>query len=189
MATQATHILEQVRRNDRSRILLAGCGGARDLRLACRCGKLQGTHIALNDIDPDALRFALREIGDQTGASLESIEGNILRLAIGDRLGGNPFDLVLFGGVFDYLPSKAIHRLLARIYANHLRPGGRLVFTNIRKGNPYRIWIEYCADWTLIERTESECADLCREAGIPSQHIQVSRDQTGLTWIVECTKI
>jgi O-methyltransferase involved in polyketide biosynthesis len=77
-----------------------------------------------------------------------------------------PFDLILAGGLFDYLSDKMIARTLSDAWSM-LAPEGRIVFTNIATGNPFRVWIEYMGDWKLIERSEEDVASLCRLAGVP----------------------
>ena len=56
-----------------------------------------------------------------------------------------PFDLILAGGLFDYLTDRFITRTLAEAWDTLLAPGGRIVFTNIATGNPYRVWISISA--------------------------------------------
>jgi extracellular factor (EF) 3-hydroxypalmitic acid methyl ester biosynthesis protein len=43
-----------------------------------------------------------------------------------------------------------------------------VVFTNIARGNPFRVSIEYLGDWRLIERSEQDIVRLCHAAGIPA---------------------
>jgi hypothetical protein len=63
-----------------------------------------------------------------------------------------------------------------------LKPGGRFFFTNIAAGNPFRHWIEYLADWTLIERSEGQLARLIQEsrAGIACT-FKLARDASNLS--------
>ena len=96
-----------------------------------------------------------------------------------------PFDLMLAGGLFDYLSDRFITRTLTDAW-QMLAPGGRIVFTNIAVDNPYRVWIEYMADWKLIERSESDLAALCRTAGVPAP--QLIRDATSLAIVATVVK-
>jgi SAM-dependent methyltransferase len=87
------------------RILSVGCGGARDmLALDGRTGR----HVTLVDIDPDALDLA-RARASKWAESVEVIEGNALKVLRSLR---GPYDMVLFGGLFDYLDDRTIVPLL-----------------------------------------------------------------------------
>jgi hypothetical protein len=67
-----------------------------------------------------------------------------------------------------------------------LSPGGELCFTNIAGGNPDRVWLEYMANWSLIQRDESDIQKLVQESGLQdSSQLRIARDQTGLTHLVE----
>ena len=105
--------------------------------------------LTLNDIDPDALDAARAELAG-SAVRLHVEPGNPLRSAARRR--DQPFDLILAGGLFDYLPEKHFHRVVANL-CGALAPGGRLCFTNLAAGNPFRPWMEYAADWRLIHRT------------------------------------
>jgi len=68
-----------------------------------------------------------------------------------------------------------------------LAPGGRGFVSNIAEGNPFRPWIEYLADWWLIERTEVGVVRLLEEAGFDPRRVRISRDSTGLALMAEAT--
>jgi extracellular factor (EF) 3-hydroxypalmitic acid methyl ester biosynthesis protein len=96
-----------------------------------------------------------------------------------------PFDLILAGGLFDYLPDRLAVRTIAESW-RLLAPGGRMVFTNIAVGNPFRVWIEYMGDWTLIERTESDIERLCLAADVAAPAMQ--REATALAILATITR-
>jgi hypothetical protein len=108
--------------------------------------------------------------------------GNVIRVA--KRLVAGPrFDLVVAGGLFDYLSDRAIVALLRVVYENLLTSGGILLFTNIGEGNPWRHLMEYGSNWSPIERSEDRILEICRQAGIPCCSVSVKRDPTGLALI------
>jgi hypothetical protein len=77
---------------------------------------------------------------------------------------------------------------LARsVLRNLIRPGGRFFFTNIARGNPYRHWIDYLANWSLIERSEQDVATLVATGGRDFQ-LQILRDSTGLALLASATR-
>ena len=90
-----------------------------------------------------------------------------------------PFDLVLAGGLFEYLPDRHSVSLLRMTFERLLAARGHFFFTNIALGNPYRVWIEYLADWHLIHRTPHDIQNLALEAGIRTP-VNIERDPTGL---------
>src|SRR5436190_19789253 len=113
--------------------------------------------------------------------------GNVLKVVRKAVQAKETFDLVLAGGLFDYLPEKPAVYLIEHAYSL-LRPGGVLYFTNIAKGNPYRPLIEYFGDWFLIERTEEDLFAYCYRVGIPRRAVSITRDETGLAFLIEVTK-
>ena len=68
-----------------------------------------------------------------------------------------------------------------------MRPAGRIVFTNIATGNPYRVWIGYLGEWKLIERSEADIAALCRAAAVPVAPRTI-RDATSLAIVATLSK-
>jgi hypothetical protein len=75
------------------------------------------------------------------------------------------------------LPHPAVRRVAQR--RRHV------LLHHIERGNPYRPLIEYFGDWFLIERTEEDIFQLCAAAGVRSNKIEITREQTGLTLLVE----
>jgi SAM-dependent methyltransferase len=108
---------------------------------------------------------------------LRIVPGNALRVVRRPYLGR--FDLVLMGGLADYLTDPQLRFLVRTIRRRLLRPRGRLLLTNIATGNPYRSWISYLADWHLRERSRTELHHLVDG---PST---LERDRTGLSFLVE----
>jgi cyclopropane fatty-acyl-phospholipid synthase-like methyltransferase len=135
--------------------------------------------IVLNDCEPAALVLAakrLRPVANQ----IQLAPGNILRVAKGFGP-GRRFDLVVAGGLFDYLGNRAAVFLLDAVHQHLLAAGGVLLFTNIAKGNPWRALMEHGSNWNLIERTEEQIRELCRDAGISQSAVSLGRDSTELT--------
>ncbi len=170
--------------NDAARVLVMACGSAPDVRAARTLLRSAAATIVLNDADADALAFA-REGLERTRplARVECVEGNVLRGVRSFEKRG-PFDLVMAGGLFDYLSDRQMAFVVSQALRRLLKPGGTLFFTNIATGNPYRVWIEYCADWRLIERSEAEIRSLVAGCFDQALDIEIARDATGLTHLV-----
>jgi|RhiMethySRZTD1v2_1073278.scaffolds.fasta_scaffold12491_2 hypothetical protein len=170
-------------------IVNLACGSVPDLRLVAEIApdklaslRTGASSILLSDMDQAALDYAATALGP-TARLCRFQAGHALRVL---RKLDRPADLVLIGGLFDYLSERACAAIV-RAAAERLADGGTLFFTNIGQGNPYRPWLEYCGEWTLIERTESDVRDLVDRCGVPMD-VEVSRDTTGLTLLVTAVR-
>ena len=115
---------------------------------------LDGTFVLI-DADADALAFARERLDRGWTAAAGSCRAACR--ASSARCGPPaPFHLVVGGGLFDYLPDRWAVATLQRRPRTCCLPGGTLLFSNIAAGNPFRTWIEYLADWRLIERDEGQ---------------------------------
>jgi extracellular factor (EF) 3-hydroxypalmitic acid methyl ester biosynthesis protein len=169
-----------------ARVLVLACGGCADVQRVLPFITSVAGELYLNDADPAALEYSRAALAPIAGRCT-FLPGNALRVA--KRLEREErFDLVVAGGLFDYLPEKHAVYLLSTIHDGLLAAGGTLFFTNIAEGNPYRPLIEYFGDWFLIERTEETLRGYCRAAGIPAQSVAVTREETGLAYLVEITR-
>jgi extracellular factor (EF) 3-hydroxypalmitic acid methyl ester biosynthesis protein len=158
------------------RVLSIGCGGARDL-LLLEPHELRRLEVVLNDLDPDALALAEARLS-VTVRSLTGIRGNALRSTARLRVAG-PFDVILVGGLLDYLPEDAARTLLQHA-GQMLKPGGLLGATNIAAANPWRQMLHLLTSWTLIERSHEEMTDLFRASKLKAS---IALDESGLTWL------
>jgi extracellular factor (EF) 3-hydroxypalmitic acid methyl ester biosynthesis protein len=184
VAFQAGKITDAWRRTGgRPRILTIGCGGCRDLRSLAPEVVESNTEFVLCDLDENALDFALHHLGPLAERStyLNAMIPRVLRRL----LPYGPFDLAIAGGLFDYLPDRWITLSIRELTSRLLKPGGSLIFTNINRGNPYRVWLEYLANWSLIERDEQELRQLCLTAGMKDHEVDITRDATGLALLVQ----
>jgi extracellular factor (EF) 3-hydroxypalmitic acid methyl ester biosynthesis protein len=183
LAWQASKVLQTCLRRREARILSVACGGSRDLRMIQRPLASSAPSVWLNDSDADALTCSREHLMD-SGCHFEAVPGIVFR-SLRKLEEGAPYDLILTGGLFDYLSERQIVWLLQKLSAL-LAPGGELCFTNIAGGNPDRVWLEYMANWTLIQRDEPDIERLVQESGLQdSTHLRIERDQTGLTHLVE----
>ncbi len=168
------------------KILSVGCGGSRDFYNIEKYINNVQCEIVLHDIDSDALELSKKRLNDFRG-SVQLVKGNFLQsLRKIEMLG--PFDLILAGGLFDYLSDKHISFFLKHAFNKLLNQTGTLFFTNIKTGNPYKVWQEYLADWKLIYRSEDDLVDLLTTAGFSSNAFKIEKDETGLTFLVTVNK-
>ena len=184
---QAARIIRTLmRKPGLSRVLSIACGSCPDLRNIAAALPVLAGEIWLNDSDTDALTFSARELAAIRNR-IHIRPGNALKFLLKARNLGLRFDLVLAGGLFDYLNEKWAVSLIEHAYSL-LEDGGTFYFTNIARGNPYRPLIEYFGDWFLIERSEEDIYRYCEAAGIPRSAVRMTREETGLTLMVEVVK-
>jgi SAM-dependent methyltransferase len=158
------------------RVLSIACGGSRDL-LLLEPHELDRIELALSDLDPAALALSERRLRSRV-RGLTCLPGNALRSANRMRAAG-PFDVILIGGLLDYLPERAARTLLRQATAM-LAPGARLGTTNIATGNPWRLMLDLVAGWTLIARSRQEMTLLM---SLPDVTSSITLDDSGLTWL------
>jgi len=169
-----------------ARVLVLASGGAADVRMIQDALVRLGTRVVLVDQDADALAFALERL-PRLAPRVTNVCRNVIRGLVSVRAHG-PFDLVVAGGLFDYLPGDLASRLLEQVRERLLTPSGQLLFTNIATGNPFRHWIECLADWRLIHRSADDVVRLCVDAGFEAEDVRVSSDPTRLALIVRCAE-
>jgi len=176
VAWQAGLVRRRLGGSDAIRVLSIGCGGARDLLLLAphELGRLE---VVLNDLDADALTLSTARLAGGV-RRLTCIRGNALRSTTKMRAEG-PFDVILVGGLLDYLPERAARTLL-RHAGQMLKPEGLLGATNIAAANPWRLMLQLLADWTLIERSHDEMSRLLQE---PKLTASIALDDSRLTWL------
>jgi len=154
------HIIDQVAEaSDRPIDVLALAAG--HLREAAICDTIRQKRfrrcIAF-DQDADSLQVmqsAYAEFG------IKAIHGNVKDLLV-KRLTFRGFDVVYAAGLFDYLPDKLAHRLMATMLAA-LRPGGLMLIPNFMPGIRESIYMEAFMKWFLIYRGEADLLGLLNE--------------------------
>lgn len=187
---QADQVLETItkaaEKGKTAKILSIACGSSPDLKIIQHQIQHLDFLAVLNDFDADAISFSesqLTAINDK----IKSVQGNTFRCV--KKLAEHaPYDLILAGGLFDYLNNEQAIFLIKTIYTNLLAESGKFVFTNIANNNPYKIWMEYCANWFLIERSEDDIFSLLEQSGIPNNQVEMHREATGLTILIEIIK-
>jgi len=162
------------------RILSVGCGGGADFNIAPH--RFTGSAIVLLDLDQDALRLAQDRLARY--CEVHTICGDVRR-GIRKAQDQGPFDIVVCGGLFDYLDDRTIVFLLKELRERALKVGGTVLFTNIAEGNPFRVWMEAIADWRLIHRSEADIQRIVEAAGFDLGELHVGREGTGLTYLIE----
>ena len=184
---QAQQILNQIVGGSRKpSILSLACGGCRDIRSIKNYLVDTPFSLVLNDFDKEALDFSQKEL-KSLGDKCIYLLGHSVKL-INVFQNNGPFNLIIAGGLFDYLPDKHIIFILRNAFNKLLTPGGKFYFTNISENNPYRAWMEYLADWKLIQRSKEHLIQLIRRAEIGQIEFTIKKEETDLTYLVEIVK-
>ncbi|MBM7169305.1 hypothetical protein JQK87_12925 [Streptomyces sp. G44] len=170
------------------RILLIACGGAADLRTVEPELFDDGDVVVLNDVDPDALAHARAHVATGVNKHISEVCGNVFT-ALPELGALGPYDLILAGGLFDYLEDRYARLLITYAMTRLCAPGGVFYFSNISAGNPFGQLMKYLADWPLIERGESG-VDALVAAAAPNQtqRAVTCRDATELTLLTQLTR-
>jgi extracellular factor (EF) 3-hydroxypalmitic acid methyl ester biosynthesis protein len=182
---QGRELLSMVRARAESpspgRFLILACGGCPDLEQVQEdLASLPFRGVAV-DLDPEAIKASTQRL-PKLADRMQFIEGNVVK-KIPELARCEPFDLVVAGGLFDYLPDKVAKFVVRNVCTRLLRPGGRFFFTNIARGNPYEDWTRYVSDWRLIQRSEPDLEALIAAAELPLR-TKCERDLTKLTVLV-----
>jgi len=187
MLWQSQHILNAIYTNQTNerRIISIGSGGCRDLRLIEPALRTPHVRLVINDIDKDAIEYSKEHL-KSIWHKITPIHGVVYRKTR-EISKHAPFDLIVAGGLLDYLPDHYACALIEKLLTM-LTKYGKICFTNILKPNPWRIWIEYLADWHLIERTENDFRNMFDIYGLHDLEIRMTQDRTGLAGLYEITK-
>jgi extracellular factor (EF) 3-hydroxypalmitic acid methyl ester biosynthesis protein len=167
-----------------TRILSAACGGCADLRMVLPMLRHYPGTFVLLDTDADALEYARGKLG-ALAEKCEFVHQNAMRYVRHAAQRGEKFDLVYAGGLFDYLADDKVSFIVRTVWENLLKPGGRLLFTNLADEHLHRYTIQYGTQWQLILRSEQSVRELCTRLGIDPSLVTMERDSTGITLLVE----
>jgi SAM-dependent methyltransferase len=184
VVVQADMIRQTMHENPEANILIVACGGCPDLRMLAHELRSFRGELWLNEIDKEALERSVAQIA-QAFPGVKAVPGNVVEL-LRDAKSLPKFDLIVAGGLFDYLDERVARFVIKGAHAC-LRPAGRFFFTNIGR-NPYRPWMEYCGEWVLREREAADLSKLATNSGVPEESVRITQETTGLTYLVEITK-
>lgn len=91
-------------------------------------------------------------------------------------------------GLFEYLPVDDAAALIKRVYAG-LPSGGLMFFTGMLPTHPHLAVHRHGMGWPgVTTRTEEECLDICKKAGVPLSQVSVLRPSDGVYAVYEVVK-
>lgn len=142
------------------RVVSYACGPEHTLQAWVR--EAPSSQLFLYDAEPRALEWAgarfaslAGELGRPISVRSRVVTAQDLVEGRADVVDAAPADAVLVLGLFDYLQPDAIAALVDQL-VSVLRPGGRLLCTNVAAPNPWRTFMEYVGSWQVQHRTVAE---------------------------------
>ncbi len=180
---------------------ITGRNAASMLNIACgSCRELMGlapaiadtsTQITCVDMDADALAFAMERLSHTEAAENITFRKYNAARMFDDELNMAAFgntDIIYSVGLFDYLPSEFLAKMLGALYRLLCRNGTLIAaFKDAEKYRPQDF--HWLIDWTgFLQRTEKEFLSILDMAGIPRSAIREERDDTGIIIFYLITK-
>ena len=181
----------------KARILNLGCGPAHEVQSFLKNSELSDhCDFSLLDFNDETLRFtgaSLEELKTKNGRDTDfhliqrSVHQLLKQANTGDSdLHWDHYDLVYCAGLFDYL-SQRVCRRLTDVFFKMVKPGGKVVVTNVSSTNPSIGWMEYLLEWNLVYRNDDEMKDLAPKI-VDSHDVQLLADTTGVNLFLEVEK-
>lgn len=177
--------------------LNVGCGPAIEVqRLVRNCSSAWTCDLTLLDFSEETLRFAQAQLTHALAQSkvlaglrprFRFVQESVHRMIRSGRnatpLGRQTYDFIYCAGLFDYLSDKACSSLL-KLFYQWLRPGGRILVTNVTPRNTALYLMEHILEWHLIYRDEGQMRAL-----VPDEWIRdLYCDATGVNVFLELQK-
>jgi len=141
-----------LQRSGNADILSVASGHFREVALSTKVAK--GAFHTVTAFDQDAKSLAVID-RDYKACGITAIQGKVSDLISEAVQFDQDFDLILCGGLYDYL-NDATARKLTRSLFLKLKSGGKLQIANFSPDLPDSGYMEGVMDWWLIYRTEEE---------------------------------
>ncbi len=159
------------------RMLDVASGPCRDVAEAVAAAgeAARGSIVHCVDIDERAVAYAKGIVaGLDHSTTFRWQVANALRLRLRET-----YDLVWSAGLFDYLDDRFAASLLSRLW-QWTAPGGTFCVGNFHLDNPSRLWMEFCAKWNLLHRSDADMLRLAEMASIPVECVRLDKEPLGV---------
>ncbi|MFZ4288378.1 SAM-dependent methyltransferase [Variovorax sp. HJSM1_2] len=148
------------------RVLNIGCGPAAEIQRFIRNNPdFDKLEFVLVDFSSETLEYTRERLLEAQAGTGKSLRFTLQHESVNQLLkrtqratvapAEEQFDFVYCAGLFDYLTDKVCLRLV-KYFASRLRPGGRILVTNVHSDNPQRYVMEHLLEWYLIYRDEQQ---------------------------------
>jgi len=171
-----------------------GCGSAYEVYDYLKVGTLpRPVNFTLIDQDDRALTHAYEhaypEVVRHAGrAKVQCLQASFAQLLKAGALfrALPPQDAIYSLGLYDYLSARRARALTRDLY-EQVKPGGKLILANVRKGRESCEWpLEFVTDWSLIYRTEEDMLALIE--GLDVANVTVEVDSTKCIYLMVVDK-
>lgn len=171
-----------------------GCGSAYEVYDYLKIGELpRPVNFTLIDQDDRALTHAYEhaypEVVRHRGkAKVQCLQASFAQLLKAGTLfrALPPQDVIYSLGLYDYLSARRARALTHDLYAQ-VKPGGKLILANVKKGRESCEWpLEFVTDWSLIYRTEEDMLALI--AGLDVADVAIEVDSTKCIYLMVVDK-
>ncbi len=177
----------------KTRVFNLACGPAVEVQRFLReCEESDFAEIDLLDFNAETLDYTRDRINEARMSGgretrVQYIQRSVHQLLRAATQGGEEdfkdYDVVYCAGLFDYLSQRVCKRLV-ELFCTMVRPGGRVIVTNVASNNPRKAWMEYVMEWNLIYRDHAEMRDLVPDH-LPATSSSVKADSTGVNLFLE----
>ncbi|MEP2757513.1 hypothetical protein [Parvibaculum sp.] len=171
-----------------------GCGSAYEVYDYLKIGTLpRPVNFTLIDQDDRALTHAYEhaypEVVRHAGrAKVQCLQASFAQLLKAGALfrALPPQDAIYSLGLYDYLSARRARALTRDLY-EQVKPGGKLILANVRKGRESCEWpLEFVTDWSLIYRTEEDMLALIE--GLDVANVTIEVDSTKCIYLMVVDK-
>lgn len=177
----------------KTRVFNLACGPAVEVQRFLReCDESDLAEIDLLDFNAETLEYTRERINEARMSGGRETQVRYFQRSVHQLLraatqGGDEafadYDVVYCAGLFDYLSQRVCKRLVD-LFCTMVRPGGRVIVTNVAASNPRKAWMEYVMEWNLIYRNNAEMEDLIPDNS-PVTSSTVKADSTGVNLFLE----
>ena len=184
-------VRREISERDVASVLNIACGSCRELMGLAPDIVRTKAQITCIDMDADALAFAMERLSHTEAAENITFRKYNAARMFDDELNMAAFgktDIIYSAGLFDYLPSEFLAKMLGSLYRLLHRDG--TLIAAFKDAEKYRHQdFHWIVDWTgFLQRTEKEFLSILDTAGIPRSAIREERDHTGIIIFYLITK-
>ena len=184
-------IRHEITARNAASVLNIACGSCRELMGLAPDIARTNAQVTCIDMDADALGFAMDRLSHtEASENITFRKYNAARM-FDDELNMAAFgktDIIYSAGLFDYLPSEFLAKMLGALY-RLLNDRGTLVAAFKDAARYRHLDFHWLVDWTgFLQRTEKEFLAILGNAGIPGSAIKEQRDDTGIIIFYVITK-
>ncbi len=182
--------------SESAKILNLGCGPAREIQQFIELdAESNRADFTLLDFNAETLQYTSSTLAKiikshNRDTQIKYIERSVNQLLRQSNRGDidmewESFDLVYCAGLFDYLSQKVCKKLVDLFY-RLIKPGGKVIVTNVSKDNPRIGSMELLLEWNLIYRHNIGMLDLIpKSMGVTHE---LTADATGVNLFLEINK-